>query len=98
MTCECNRIAQVRGKVNDCVCVEVGSCEFGLKEEFGIGSGDYIEFAYCLDCGKIQAKFPRPQISNEICGECGGIEFGELVGQYKKYCKTCGMVCEYSTH
>ena len=98
MTCECTRIARVNGKVDDRISIEIGSNEFGLKEEFGIGGGDYIHFDYCLDCGKIQAKFPRPQISNEICAECGGIEFGEMVGQYTRYCKTCGMVSQYCTH
>ena len=25
------------------------------------GYGDYAEFNFCLDCGKIQAKFPVPE-------------------------------------
>jgi hypothetical protein len=29
-----------------------------LKESFG--SGDYVEFKYCLECGKIQDNFPVP--------------------------------------
>lgn len=30
-------------------------------EESGIGDGDdYIDFTYCMDCGKIQGTFPLP--------------------------------------
>jgi hypothetical protein len=38
----------------------------GLREQgyvprdLGIGGGDDVHFAYCLDCGQIQGKFPLP--------------------------------------
>ena len=34
----------------------------------GIGGGDYIEFAYCLDCGQIQKDFPV-DLSSELWDE-----------------------------
>lgn len=29
-----------------------------VPSNLGIGGGDYIEIAYCLNCGQIQGKFP----------------------------------------
>jgi hypothetical protein len=29
-----------------------------VPRDMGIGGGDYMEFSYCLECGKIQGKFP----------------------------------------
>lgn len=29
-----------------------------VNSAYGIGSGDYIEFSHCLDCGQIQGTFP----------------------------------------
>ena len=35
-----------------------------MPSRVGVGGGDYIEFRYCLDCGRIQdsnrATFPIP--------------------------------------
>lgn len=31
-----------------------------VPENVGIGSGDYLRFSYCLDCGQIQGTFPIP--------------------------------------
>lgn len=59
-SCGSDRILTVSGKTSDC-------CYYAFKgkendgyvpDELGIGSGDYIEFSYCLECGKIQDKFP----------------------------------------
>lgn len=30
-----------------------------------IGGGDYIKFKYCLDCGKIQGKFPEKDLETD---------------------------------
>ena len=29
-----------------------------VPRDLGIGGGDYLEFKYCLQCGKIQGSFP----------------------------------------
>lgn len=31
----------------------------------GIGSGDYVDFTYCRNCGLIQGKFPVPPYCKE---------------------------------
>ena len=61
--CESQRIAFINGKTSDL-------CQFSYKDidvngyvPQGIiigdnGYGDYINFDFCLDCGKIQGKFP----------------------------------------
>ena len=62
--CNSNRIAFINGKTSD-------MCQFAYKDidvngyvpHDGIivgdgGYGDYINFHFCLDCGKIQGDFP----------------------------------------
>jgi hypothetical protein len=31
-----------------------------VPDDLGIGGGDDVHFAYCLDCGQIQGTFPLP--------------------------------------
>jgi hypothetical protein len=31
-----------------------------VPRDLGIGGGDYLEFTFCLDCGLIKGKWPRP--------------------------------------
>jgi len=62
--CKCGskRIAKVMGKTSD-LCEYTkpdGSRSHGyVPYEKGIGGGDYLNFSYCLDCGRIQSdEFP----------------------------------------
>ena len=56
--CSSHRIMQVSGKVSDKCWME--SMETMVEYDgyvppgVGIGSGDYIDFNYCLNCGQIQ--------------------------------------------
>jgi len=34
--------------------------------DLGIGGGDYIQFMYCLNCGKIHGNFPLPTTMIEL--------------------------------
>ena len=36
-----------------------------VPRDLGIGGGDDVHFAYCLDCGQIQGKFPVPATEME---------------------------------
>ena len=64
MSCECgsDRIMFVNGKTSDmCQCVyqdinKDGYVPSGLP--FSDKYGDYIEFDLCLECGRMQGKFP----------------------------------------
>jgi len=59
--CNSERVAFVSGKCSD-------RCSFRYKDQYkdgyvpssvGIGGGDEVEVAYCLDCGMIQSdEFP----------------------------------------
>ena len=61
--CNSDRVAFINGKTSD-------MCQFSYKEidkdgyvprDLVIGQdgyGDYINFYFCLECGKIQGKFP----------------------------------------
>lgn len=62
--CQSERVAEITAKCSD-------MCSYSLKDskmhgnyyapdDMGIGGGDYIEFNWCLECGKIQGDFPLP--------------------------------------
>lgn len=58
--CESDRIINVGAKCSDLCNVEFNGVEHDgyVPSDIGIGSGDYIDLDYCLECGKIQGKFP----------------------------------------
>lgn len=60
--CESERIASVGGKTSDMCHVNCEGFEHDgyVPEGLGIGSGDYLNFSYCLDCGQMQGTFPIP--------------------------------------
>jgi hypothetical protein len=61
-TCECGstRIMDVCGKVSDMFGAGTQGKQYSgyVPAGLNIGEGDYLEFGYCLDCGRIQGKFP----------------------------------------
>ena len=61
-SCNSKRIATVNGKTSDMCSVRVGNKEHNgyVPDDMGIGGSDYIDFKYCLDCGKINGNFPMP--------------------------------------
>lgn len=68
MDCKCERIMSVSGKTSDCCGVSLGDkyCDGYVPYDIRIGGGDYLEFKFCVDCGKIQGKFPIPEEALEI--------------------------------
>ncbi len=65
MNCQrCNKpqIVTITAKCSDCCFVDYpdGREHQGyVPNDLGpIGSGDYVEMAYCLNCGQIQGTFP----------------------------------------
>jgi hypothetical protein len=66
-SCKSNRVPNVSGKMSDMCSVNLnGKYKNGyVPSDFNIGGGDYIDFAFCLDCGKIQGNFPLPLTSLE---------------------------------
>ena len=61
-TCGSNRIAGFGAKCSDMSSFNYPALDIQkdgyVPYEVGIGGGDYVEFNYCLDCGRIQDKFP----------------------------------------
>lgn len=63
MKCKCGskRIISVSGKCSDmCVLAYYGTeiCGY-VPQGVGISNNeDYLDFSFCLDCGKIQGEFP----------------------------------------
>ena len=59
--CGSMRLMNIIGKVSDRCIVKYpnGEDQIGyVPTRFGIGGSDYIEFTFCMDCGKIQGSFP----------------------------------------
>lgn len=67
--CGSEQIMSISGKTSDLFTAEYANYEYCgyVISDIGIGSGDYIEFEYCLECGQIQGKFPveEPTINRE---------------------------------
>jgi len=59
-TCKSPRIANLCAKCSDLCCWEYTDIDHDgyVPSNVGIGSDDYVEFDYCLDCGQIQGNFP----------------------------------------
>jgi hypothetical protein len=59
--CDSDRILSLSGKTSDCYNHQFKGREYDgyVPEDLGIGGGDYIEFAFCLECGQIQDTFPK---------------------------------------
>lgn len=73
MKCNCGseRIAQISGKTDDRCFVRLGNKEKNgyAPDGMNVGGGDYLNFKLCLDCGKIQGKFPVAQTEMEAINE-----------------------------
>ena len=59
-TCESERILTVSGKVSDMCSASINGRERDgyVPSGLNIGSGDYLEFKMCLDCGQHVGTFP----------------------------------------
>lgn len=71
MTCQrCSsaRILNVNSHGRDCNVFRIGRHEHEgyVPAEFGIGCGDDVEFAMCLECGQVQGAFPIGLTSLEM--------------------------------
>lgn len=61
--CAGRRLARVLAHCSDMCSIDLaGRRTYGyVLRDLGIGGGDDVRFAYCLDCGQIQGRFPlRP--------------------------------------
>ena len=69
--CGAERVASMSAKCSDCCYVGLNGREKDgyVPGDMGIGGGDYICFAWCLECGQIQTdgdeKFPLPPCNLE---------------------------------
>lgn len=67
--CGSTRMSRVNGKCDDCFtsCVGRGPDKQGYPDmKSGISQDHgYMEFSYCIDCGQIQGKWPRPKLAIE---------------------------------
>jgi hypothetical protein len=61
--CGSARILSVNAKCSDLCFVSINGHEKSdyVPDDLGIGGGDYIELELCLNCGKVQGKFPLPE-------------------------------------
>lgn len=62
--CGSERTMSVSGKTSDmCVVQENGkeSKEGYVPRGMNIGGGDYLEFDFCMDCGRMEGVWPLPK-------------------------------------
>ncbi len=61
-SCSSERLLSVLSRASDCHHLEYKGKEHQgyMLNGLGIGSGDDTQFVLCLECGKVQGKFPIP--------------------------------------
>ena len=76
LKCGSGRIVAVNAKCSDLCMVTYGDKQRDgyVPDDIGIGSGDYVDFNYCLHCGQIQDEFPKAADSLESADEEDGDE------------------------
>jgi hypothetical protein len=61
-TCGSKKLVSIVSKTSDRNNMWVGHLNYEhdgyVLPDLGVGEDDYIDFTYCLYCGKIQGKFP----------------------------------------
>ncbi len=69
--CGAERLVRVQGHTDDTFYAWVGDEDIDdgyegyVPSDMGIGGGDDMAFAYCLDCGQIQGRWPRRETKVE---------------------------------
>jgi hypothetical protein len=60
--CSSSRLARILARCSDMCSVDLaGRHQYGYAPtDLGIGGDDDVHFAYCLDCGQLQGRFPLP--------------------------------------
>ena len=62
MICDCgsHRVISIVAKCSDMFQASTPCLQYSgyVPNDLGIGSGDYLDFSYCFDCGKIVGDFP----------------------------------------
>jgi hypothetical protein len=58
--CLHKRVLRISSKTCDCFNITGDDIDYEgyVPEGLNLGGGDYIEFSYCIDCGKIMGQFP----------------------------------------
>lgn len=67
MHCEADRVMTISGKCSDNFCASIGDKEYDgyVPDDIGVGSDDYINFKFCLECGFLQGEYPLKKTSIE---------------------------------
>lgn len=65
--CGSDRRAEICAKSSDLNCIRIKGVESDgyVPDDMGIGSGDYIDFGWCLNCGHIIGIWPVPECMME---------------------------------
>ena len=52
-----------------------------VLRDMGIGSGDYVEFTFCVNCGQIQGNWPKKIHGKIVTRKTHGYKEGHLPGK-----------------
>lgn len=66
--CDCTKLIYITAKCRDMCDIEYeGQYHDGyVPSHLGIGEGDYISFAYCPECGKVEGEFPLKDFNGRV--------------------------------
>lgn len=52
-----------------------------VLRDMGIGSGDYVDFSFCINCGQIQGEWPKKIHGRIVAKETHGYQEGHMPGK-----------------
>ena len=98
LRCGSSRIAEICAKCSDMSDITVGNNHHDgyVIDGMGIGSGDYVEFNWCLNCGQIQGPWPVPESELERVPEVPTVdpeyvEYANMLHDVVSNHNDCGM-------
>lgn len=89
--CGSSRVVRAQAKVSDGLILDMYKSPgdyWYVPGDMGLGNdGDYLDFCFCLGCGKIQGEWPRPTTRREK-GLCQNVE--HHFKSERMYCECAG--------
>ncbi len=81
--CEAIAIVQVCSKASDLHCLRHLHRDHDgyMLKDMGVGSDDYVEFSFCVNCGQIQGAWPKKIHGKIVTRETHGYQEGHRPGK-----------------
>ena len=91
--CTSERVANIQGKVSDMCSVSLLEKDKNgyAPDDMNIGGGDYLDFDFCLNCGKVQGVFPLAKTELEGAREESDLDETDEIKDYTIYNNIIGQ-------